>query len=133
MVETFAPRVKTRRHVPPADGADSAAIPLFPRYIFARFQVNLLPHKINFTRGVDRVASFGDGPAPVDDEIIAIIQAQTAGDGFVEPGEGFKYGDTVKIEEGPFSSLTGIFERGHGFGAREDSPDGAQVSGARSG
>lgn len=57
------------------------------------------------------MVSFGDGPAPVGDEIIANMQAQSAGDGFVEPGEGFEYGDTVKIEEGPFGSLTGIVRR----------------------
>jgi len=112
MVETLAPRVMTRRHVPTTGGTVSAVIPLFPRYSFARFQVNCLLHKINFTRGVDSVVSFGDRPMPVADKIIAIMQAHIAEDGLVKLGEEFKYGDTVKIQEGPFSSRMGIFERG---------------------
>lgn len=67
--------------------------------------------KVSFTRGVHNVVSFGDGPAPILDEVIALIKSYVAEDGFVRIGEGLKQGDAVIIEHGPLKNITGIFER----------------------
>jgi transcriptional antiterminator RfaH len=109
-VETFVPRVRKRRGSY-IDGMTYSVRPLFPRYIFARFQASSLLHKISFTRGVCNVVSFGDSPTPVDDEVVNIILSQAGNDGFIRIGEELKYGDKVMIKKGPFSNLTGIFER----------------------
>ena len=58
-LETFAPKIKARR-VNPFNGVSIYVTrPLFPRYIFARFNLNALMHKVRFTRGVSNVVSFG--------------------------------------------------------------------------
>ena len=57
------------------------------------------------------VISFGGVPAEIDDEVISFIQSQVAEDGFVRVGEQFKTGDQVIIKDGPFRSLSGVFER----------------------
>jgi len=109
LVETFSPKIKIRRsnHLKRAAHVISH---LYPSYIFARFEAASLLHKIQFTRGVNRVVSFGTVPTPVDDRIIEIIKAQTNHDGFVHIGEKLKYGDKVIVEDGPFRDFTGTFE-----------------------
>lgn len=109
MVETFSPKIKVRRSAQPrrTPGITSH---LYPSYIFARFNAANLIHKIQFTRGVNRVVSFGAVPTPVDDRIIEIIKAQTNQDGFVQIGEKLKYGDKVVVEDGPFRYFKGTFE-----------------------
>lgn len=112
-VETFFPKIKERRFSPYVAGHRSFVTkPLFPRYIFARFRLNELFHKVCFTRGVNSVVSFGDGPPiPVDNEMISLIQSRRGADGFISTSESFKAGDKVAINYGPFRDLIGIFER----------------------
>lgn len=110
-IETFVPRVRKGRKHSYAGGTTYSTKPLFPQYIFARFQVSSLLHKISFTRGVSRVVSFGSTPTQVDDEVIALILAQVGNDGLIRIGEKLRHGEKVMVKEGPFCSLTGIFER----------------------
>jgi transcriptional antiterminator RfaH len=109
-IEAFAPKIRARRRVRPQNGSLYIEKPLFPRYLFARFDVNTYSHRVTFTRGVHNIVRFGNSPAPVDDQIIEIIQLRMGVDGFVQIGEKFKSGDRVVIQEGPFKSLIGIFE-----------------------
>lgn len=108
-VETFAPRIRQSRYY---NGTLTHNVkPLFPRYIFARFKVDDLLHKVTFTRGVSGVVSFGGAPTPVDDQIIDIIKSQTAEDGYVRMDETLRAGDAVEIKDGPLKNFRGIFER----------------------
>lgn len=108
-VETFAPRIRERRYT---RGAYVPKIkPLFPRYIFARFKVNEMFHKVSYTRGVEYIVGFGGKLTPVEDEIIEAIRMRVAEDGFIRLGEQFRSGDKVVIKEGPLKNFVGIFER----------------------
>lgn len=109
-VETFAPRMLKRRY---SNGQQIKAIePLFPRYIFARFKVNNLLHKVNLTRGVEYVVSLGGQPTQVEDQVIELIRERVGEDGCVRIDEQFKAGDLVIIKSGPLMGLKGVFERG---------------------
>jgi transcriptional antiterminator RfaH len=110
-VEAFAPKIKEPRFKSYTGEKTCVVKPLFPGYIFARFDADRMLHKIHFTRGVHCVVHFGEKPTPVDDEVIRMIQSQIAEDGFIRLGEDFKHGDKVVIKDGPFSGLNGIFER----------------------
>lgn len=110
-VETFTPRVKQTRYNPYTGEASYIARPLFVGYIFARFDLEKLFHKVRFTRGVHSVVGFGEGPVAIDDEIISYMRSRVGKDGFVRIGEEFKPGDVVQIKEGVLRNLTGIFER----------------------
>ena len=110
-VETFNPKIRERRLNPFTGAASYEKKPLFPRYIFARFDAATLLSKICFTRGVKRVVGFGNGPVPIEDEIIEFIIEQTGEDGFVELGEELKRGDRVTVKTGLLGELSGIFER----------------------
>jgi transcriptional antiterminator RfaH len=111
-VETFHPKMRDRRRNKITGVQTFVTKPLFPRYIFARFTANKLLHKISYTRGVHSVVSFGYGPTPVDDEIIAVIREQVGPDGFVRVGEELRPGDRVQLTDGPMRDLTGVFAYG---------------------
>lgn len=112
-LETLAPWLSP-------SGASPFSKPLFPRYIFGRFDAAQMLHKVYFTRGVSSVVSFGGQPAIIMDDVITAIRERVDRNGKVvrEP-TGWKTGDTVVIESGPLRSLKGIFER--------DLPDGERV------
>jgi transcriptional antiterminator RfaH len=108
-VETFAPKVKERRFV--GYRGHNVSKPLFSSYIFAHFDARRQLHKINYTRGVLRVVSFGGHPISIDDRVISFIREQIDEDGYIRKDEELKLGDRVRINSGPFESLVGIFER----------------------
>lgn len=109
-VETFNPKLKERQPNAFTGAPTSVVRQLFPRYIFARFEAETLLHKVWFTRGVHSVVSFGDRPAPVEDEAIAFIRSKNGADGFINLEEELRAGNKVVIKDGPFRNLSGIFE-----------------------
>ncbi len=110
-VETFFPRVRNCHFNDFTSEPVYFIKPLFPGYLFARFALDNLLHKVRFTRGVHSVVCMGIDPAPVDDRVIEIIAAQIDGAGFVKTGADFDPGAKVLIQAGPFKGLTGIFEQ----------------------
>ena len=110
-VETFNPKLKEIRWNAYGKEAGFLVKPLFPGYVFARFEFKASFHKIRFTRGVHSVVCFGNGPALVDDEIISLVKSRLDVDHYVTIEEDFKPGDSVLIKDGPLKTFTGIFER----------------------
>jgi transcriptional antiterminator RfaH len=110
-VQILAPKIKERRYNEFASAPTYLTKPLFPSYIFARFKVEDLYHKIRFTRGVRDLVSFNGAPVPVDETAISIIQSRVKADGFVGMNEDPAPGDNVIIKAGPFKDFCGIFER----------------------
>jgi transcriptional antiterminator RfaH len=110
-IETYLPKIKERsldRHV---NRPTWLIKPLFLRYFFARFRFNAIGHKVRYTRGVRDVVGFGETPAPVDDEIINLIQSQHDELGYVKLEDNISPGDAVVIQNGIFKGIHGIFER----------------------
>jgi transcriptional antiterminator RfaH len=110
-LETFYPQIKKKQVNEFTGKAIYFSRPLFPHYIFARFDAETLLHKICGTRGVQRVLSIDYRPAPVADEIIDVIQSKVADDGFVRLNEMFRRGDEVLIKDGSMKGINGIFDR----------------------
>jgi len=110
-VEVFAPRMLERRFNPFTDEPMLVVKPLFGGYLFARFILDDLFHKVRFTRGVHSMVSFGGYPIPVEEAIVDIIKSRTDKDGLVRIGEEINPGDRVIIKNGPLKGFTGIFER----------------------
>lgn len=109
-VKTLSPLIKEHRSRKDSNKPGIVVKPLFPQYIFAYFVARDYLSKVWFTRGVQEVVHFGDSIAPVDDEAIALIESQLGADNVIRLGE-LKCGDKVRINQGPFQSLTGIFEK----------------------
>jgi transcriptional antiterminator RfaH len=110
-VETFFPRIRDCRFNEFTGEPSYFIKPLFPGYLFSRFTLNNLLHKVRFTRGVHSVVCIGSDPAPVDDMVIEIIAAQIDEIGFVKISADLEPGAKLLIQAGPFKGLTGIFER----------------------
>lgn len=110
-VETLHAKMRTRRYNQFTGAPTHLTQPLFPRYLFAKFNAREQLPKIKFTRGVQNVVSFGENPAPVADDIIDIIRSRIDENGFVKADDELKPGDKVVISGGPLRNLAGIFER----------------------
>jgi transcriptional antiterminator RfaH len=85
--------------------------PLFPGYIFACFCFTDFYHRIRFTRGVHSVVCCDSQPTPVAEEIIELVRSRIGTDGFVKTPDELTSGDEVKINDGRFRNLSGVFER----------------------
>lgn len=109
-VETFFPRLKERRQNIYTNAVIYQVKPLFPRYLFARFERSRL-RKISLTRGVREVVSFGSGPTEIKDEIITAIRSHIGDDGCVRFDEELSEGDKVVIREGPLAGVSAIFQK----------------------
>ena len=110
-VECFNPKIKECRRNQFTGAPTYITQPLFPRYIFAKFNVREQLRQIRFTRGVHNVVCFGNNPAVVHSEIIAIVRARIDQDGFVKVSNDLKPEDKVIIDARPLRNLIGIFER----------------------
>jgi transcriptional antiterminator RfaH len=110
-IETLVPRYIKRRYNNYTGEITQVNKPFFPNYVFARFDVSKLFHKVRLTRGVHSIVCYGANPALVDDCIIAIIRSQIGEDGYVNIGENLKPGDEVIIEDGLLKDFRGVFER----------------------
>ena len=102
--QTFLPLIeqtsrKTDRFV-------RAEKPLFPGYIFVRFDTEVGGWRaINNTQGITKLVSFGSTPAPVPDALIAELQARATPGGLIQPDLQVAVGDTVQVTHGPFADF----------------------------
>ena len=108
-VETLCPRIKQnkmiRRKRLMVEG------PLFPGYLFARFDLEPLYRAVNYAWGVRKIVSFGNTPISVDDEMIDSIKSRLQ-EGFITvQAPRFTPGQVVQIQQGPLQGFEAIFER----------------------
>jgi transcriptional antiterminator RfaH len=109
--QVFSPKIKERRYNKYTNALTYIAKPFFPGYIFARFKIDDLYHKVRFTRGVRSLVTFGEVPTLVDEGLIALIQANIGVDGFVTIGEDLRPGDKVVVKNGSLKNFVGVFVR----------------------
>jgi len=108
-VEVFLPMLRERKVL--RGKCRVATSPLFPRYLFAKFDVSSLLRAVTYARGVKNIVTFGSGPSMVDESIIHAIRSQ-ATDGVIELSENrFSPGQIVRIQDGPLCGLEAVFEK----------------------
>ena len=108
--DCFLPKyLKTRRH---ARKVDSVLKPLFPRYLFVNLDLEQQRWRsINGTLGVNCLLCNGETPLVVPKGVVDAIQTRVSGDGTVNlEAPRFKPGQTLRVLEGPFADLEGLFE-----------------------
>lgn len=110
-LETFYPRIRKKQLNEFTSKVIYFPRPMFPRYVFGRFNAEALLHKVSNSRGVQKVLSVDYVPVPVDDEIVTLIQSKVDDDGFVCLDEPFRRGDEVRIKDGSLKGINGIFDR----------------------
>jgi transcription antitermination factor NusG len=106
--EVFYPTYTSTRQW--SDRVKSLSFPLFPGYVFCRFNVHArLP--ILITPGVNQVVGSGKTPITVDEAELAAIRRVMESGVAAQPWPYLKVGETVQIENGPLEGLTGIVTR----------------------
>ncbi len=108
-VEIFFPQLKQEKLI--RRKRQSVIGPLFPGYLFARFNLDAHYRAVNYAQGVRRMVSFGAAPVAVAEEVIESIKSRVC-DGYVtvQPPS-FKPGQVVRIQEGPLRGLEAVFEQ----------------------
>lgn len=103
--EWFLPMYKCRKRW--SDRVKEVDTPLFPGYLFCRFDVQQrLP--ILKTPGVIQIVGYNRQPVAIDESEISAIQT-LVGSGFAtQPWPHLQAGDKVQIESGPLRGLVGI-------------------------
>ncbi len=85
--------------------------PLFPSYIFGKFDLDQDYSLVRWARGVKKILGFGAYPTPVSEEVVEVIKKRTDTNGIVKQNLHLKPNDIVRIKSGPLKDLLGIFER----------------------
>lgn len=107
-LEVFNPKLRQKKY---RQGAFKTVVgPLFPCYLFVRFEPLAYSWMIKYTRGVRKVVG-GDSPWPVADEIVEFIKCNEEEGAVTVKQPDFRCGDKVAIKEGPLQGLCGIFEK----------------------
>ncbi len=90
-----------------SDRFKKLVVPLFPGYIFCRFDTSSRVQVLK-TPGVISIVSTGQTPTPVPDAQVEAVQKMLASGSPVEPCAYLKEGERVRIEEGPMAGVEGI-------------------------
>jgi len=108
-LETYYPRLKQQRIIRRANRVVIG--PLFPRYLFCRFNFATQYRAVRYAQDVIDVVSFGQVPAVVSDALIEGIKSW-AGEAvdviILQPG--LRRGDRVEIIDGPLQGLQAVIE-----------------------
>jgi transcriptional antiterminator RfaH len=118
-VETFLPRIRGRvRGLSPSTLA-TRVVPMFPSYLFVRFELEGMGQKVRYTRGVTKILGIESRPTAVDDGLVQVIRDRVGDDGCVKlvPPQ-LRPGDRVRITAGPLCDLIGIFDSTSSASAR---------------
>ncbi|MGD1032552.1 MAG: transcription termination/antitermination NusG family protein [Opitutaceae bacterium] len=108
-LETYFPRLRRQRTIRRVKRIVTG--PLFPRYLFCRFDYGQRCRAVKFAPDVLGVVSFGDVPAVVDESLIDGLKAW-AGEmvDVITVTPALQTGDRVQITDGPMRGLEAIIE-----------------------
>lgn len=111
-IESFLPTyaVETRW----SDRTKRSQHPLFPGYIFARFDAANAAGILRTTRGVYEILSVDNHPEPVPDDVIQNLQRLAALGGGKVARCPYVAGVTITVERGPFAGVCGVVTRTQG-------------------
>jgi len=108
-VEAFCPQLRKFKII---HGRKATVIsPLFPGYLFSKFDQDIEFCRVNYAPGVGNVVTFGSIPALVDEEIIGSIQARIQNGYVHRQSPSFKVFQGARISNGPFSGVEAVFQK----------------------
>jgi len=105
--ECFLPTYTSRRRW--SDRIKEVELPLFPGYVFCRFDVHARG-PVLMTPSVNGIVGFGGRPTPIDNMEMGAIQRLTASGLGLQPHPFLQIGQRVRIEGGSLDGLEGMIE-----------------------
>jgi transcription antitermination factor NusG len=106
--EEFLPVYRARRRW--SDRVKEVEVPLFPGYVFVRFNLLTGPPIVT-TPGVIRIVGHGNLPIAIDDEEISTLKILVRSGVAPEPWPFVSVGQRVHIASGPLRGMKGIVTR----------------------
>jgi transcriptional antiterminator RfaH len=106
-LETYLPRMEVAK----IRGSKSVRKekPLFPGYLFCRFNKEESVAHVRWTKGVKRILPQNVNPIPVEDEVVKTIHSLQQKDGIIRK-QLLQKNDRIRIARGPMKDVLGIFE-----------------------
>src|SRR5260221_9266840 len=108
-LEVFSPRLRFRK--PTTRGPIWFVEPMFPGYLFARFDYMAFNRRIRQSPGVSGFVQFGDRLALLPDALISEIRIRTGPSEFVEANQALEPRQNVQITRSPFQGLEALVTR----------------------
>ena len=108
-LEVFSPRIRFRRST--RRGPVWVTEPLFPSYLFTRFNWKRLLPDVQHTTGVAGVVHFGALWPTVPDQVIASLRAAVDHEETRVIEEMLEVGDEVQVFSGAFHGFSGVVAR----------------------
>ena len=107
-VEAFCPQL---RRAKTAYNRNRVLVsPLFPGYVFCKFDVLTHRRAVTYATGVSRLVTFGTEPALVEETIIESIKSRMQDDFVTLAPVSFTAGQRLRITDGPLIGLEAVFE-----------------------
>jgi transcriptional antiterminator RfaH len=108
-LETYYPRLRRQRTIRRVKRVVTG--PLFPRYLFCRFDFGQRYRAVKFAPDVIDVVSFGEVPAIVDESLIDGLKGW-AGEAvdIISSATSLQSGDRVQINDGPMRGLEAVIQ-----------------------
>ena len=107
--EVFLPMLKAKA---PRWGRMAVSIaPLFPCYVFAKFDLQRQYFDVKYMAGVRAIVSAGNDPLAVPPAIVSDIRARGIDDVIEIVDKPFGTGERVVVVDGPFRGFEAIFQR----------------------
>lgn len=107
-LEAFLPLRRAKHYW--SDRAKWIDVPIFPGYLFTRFDLADRFPILN-SQGVAQIVGAGSTPIPIPDSEIAAVRAMIDSKIDLLPWPYLKTGQTVRIDHGPLAGLEGIVVR----------------------
>ena len=115
-IETFLPLLETFQYT---NGKIFPNIkPLFPNYLFAKFDIDVHYYKVKWTRGVNKILGVGSEPIPISEKVIQAIRERMGENNLVKLEDGLERGNLIQFTSGPFKDLMGVFDKKMSDGKR---------------
>lgn len=107
--EVFLPLLKSRA---PRWGRMAESIgPLFPCYLFARFDLETKYFDVKYLAGVRAIVSAGPDPLAVSTQVVSEIRRRGVDDVVEIAAEPFDCGERVVVVAGPLRGFEAVFDR----------------------
>ncbi len=103
--EQYLPTYRTRRKW--SDRIVETTLPLFPGYLFCRFDLSQKVPVVS-TPGVVSLVAFGNVPVPIDNSEIEAVQALVESGAAVQPHPYLREGRRVRVTGGPLEGVEGL-------------------------
>jgi transcription antitermination factor NusG len=106
--EVFLPTHRVKRRW--SDRVKMLDLPLFPGYLFSRFDLSGRFRVLN-SPGVAQIVGFGATPVPISESEIRSVQALVASKAALVPWPYLHAGQRVRVDYGPLAGVEGIVTR----------------------